>query len=364
MPDDVRAIELYRLRMPMAEPFRTALDTTTQRDAMLVRVATAHGEGWGEVGAQIRPSYAPDTLDTARLLIRDELAPRVFAGAGIGHEVRGHHAARAALECALLDAQLRAEGVSLAAHLGADKTHVDAGIAVGMHPEPSGLVEAVERYVAQGYRSIKLKIAPGRALRFVEATRAAVGAGTTLHVDANGTYALEQADELRALDDFDLATVEQPLAPDALLDHAQLATRLRTPICLDETITSARVVRDALALAACRVVSIKAALVGGLAEAVRGHHSCVEAGFPARAGGMLETGVGRAALVALAALPGFTVPGDLSASDRYFAEDITEPFELEDGRLPVPDGPGLGVTPRPDALARFTVARERLVPRA
>jgi O-succinylbenzoate synthase len=209
---------------------------------------------------------------------------------------------------------------------------------------------------------VKLKIAPGHDVDVVANVRAEIGPSVTLQVDANGSYTLDHGDHLEELDAFELACIEQPLAPDALLEHARLATQLRTPIGLDETITSARVARDAIDLAACRVVSIKSGLVGGLDEARRALDACRAAGVAARAGGMLETGIGRAALVALASLPGFTVPGDVSASSRYFAEDVTEPFELRAGRIAVPTGPGLGVTPRPDVLARCTIARERLDP--
>jgi O-succinylbenzoate synthase len=207
---------------------------------------------------------------------------------------------------------------------------------------------------------MKLKIMRGHDIDTVAAVRAEVGPDVTLQADANGSYAAADTDHLERLDAFDLACFEQPFAPDALLDHARLASRLRTPIGLDESITSASVARDAMELGACRVVSIKAGLVGGLDEARRTLELCRTAGIAARAGGMLETGVGRAALVALASLPGFSVPGDLSASSRYFAQDLTEPFELDDGRLAVPAGPGIGVTPLPDVLARCTIARERI----
>jgi O-succinylbenzoate synthase len=276
--------------------------------------------------------------------------------------VRGHHAAKAALSGAVLDAQLRADGIALAAHLGGACTHVGAGVAIGRYDDLAELLERVVAYAAEGYRSMKLKIAPGHDLAVVAAVRAEVGSDLTLQVDANGSYALTDADQLEHLDAFDLACIEQPLGPDALLDHARLAARLRTPIGLDETITSARVAHDAIEVGACRVVSIKAGLVGGLDEARRTLDVCRAAGVGARAGGMLETGVGRAALVALASVPGFTVPGDLSASNRYFVDDVTEPFELDAGRLAVPTGPGLGITIRPEVLARCTLARERLEP--
>ena len=359
--DSVRSVELFRIRLPLRRPFRTASSTTATKDALLVRVTTTDANGWGECTAQTDPSYSPETIDGARLALRDELVPRLFAGVGSG-AVRGHHAAKAALGSALLDAHLRARGTSLAAHLGSSAAAVPAGVAIGVHDDLAGLRAEVAEYLTQGYRSFKLKIAPGHDVDVVAAVRAEGGADVTLQADANGSYTLADADRLARLDEFGLACLEQPLAPDALLDHAKLGPRLRSPIGLDETITSAQIARDAIELGACRVVSIKAGLLGGLDAACATLDACRAAGAGARPGGMLETGVGRAALVALASLPGFTVTGDVSASSRYFAEDLTEPFELTDGRIPVPTGPGLGVTPRPDVLARCTVARERLAP--
>jgi len=357
----VRAVELFRVRLPLRAPFRTARSTTIAKDALLVRVVTGDAEGWGEVGAEVAPTYAPDTLDTARLALRDELVPRLHAGADLD-EVRGHHPARAALVGAVLDARLRAEGTSLARHLGGVAPFVDAGVAIGSAGGPDDVARAASAFVEEGYGSVKLKIAPGHDVDVVAAVRGAVDDDVIIQVDANGSYTISDADRLRALDSFGVACLEQPLAPAALLDHALLVEVLRTPIGLDESITSPAAARDAIALRACAVVSIKAALVGGLDAARATYDACVAANVAARAGGMLETGVGRAALVALASLPGFTVTGDLSASNRYFEEDLTAPFELTDGRLAVPVGPGLGVTPLPEVLARLTLARERIDP--
>ncbi|MDQ1479921.1 MAG: o-succinylbenzoate synthase [Actinomycetota bacterium] len=359
VPVTIRSVELLRIRLPLTQPFRTASSTTAVKDALLIKVVTPDSCGWGECTAQVTSSYVPETIDTARLALRDVLVPRLFAGVGFG-SVRGHNAAKAALSQAVLDAQLRADEISLAAHLGGTATHVEAGVAVGMQEDLRVLLETVAGYAADGYRSMKLKIMRGHDIDTVAAVRAEVGPDVTLQVDANGSYAPADTDHLERLDAYDLACFEQPLAPDALLDHARLASRLRTPIGLDESITSASVARDAMELGACRVVSIKTGLLGGLDEARRTLELCRTAGIAARAGGMLETGVGRAALVALASLPGFSVPGDLSASSRYFAQDLTEPFELDDGRLAVPAGPGIGVTPLPDVLARCTIARERI----
>jgi o-succinylbenzoate synthase len=358
VPLNIVAVELLRIRLPLRQPFRTARSTTTQKDALLVRVVTDDHDGWGEVGAESRPTYAPETLDSARIVLRDELVPRLFDDAPLD-AVRGNHAARAALTTAVLDARLRADGTSLASYLGGTATHVEAGVAIGRHDTVAELAADVSACIGLGYRSIKLKIAPGHDVDVVAAARAVAGPGVVLQADANGSYTLADADHLAGLDALDVACLEQPLAPDALLEHARLAARLRTPIGLDETITGARIARDAIELGACRVVSIKTGLVGGLAEARATHDACLDAGAAARAGGMLETGVGRAALIALASLPGFTIPGDLSASARYFEHDVTEPFDLDHGRLTVPVGPGIGVAPLPDLLARCTTARER-----
>jgi O-succinylbenzoate synthase len=353
----VRAVELFRIRLPLVRAFRTARSTTTHKEALLVRVVTDDAEGWGEVGAETTPTYAPDTLDTARLVLHKELVPRLFARASFD-TVRGYHAARGALLGAVLDAQLRAEGTALASYLGGTRTHVPAGVAIG-RDDAAAVVASAVASVELGYRSLKLKIAPGHDVEVVTAVRAAVGPDVTLQVDANGSYTLADAEHLAALDPLDLACFEQPLAPDALVDHARLAARLQTPLGLDETITSARVAADALDLNACEIVSIKCGLVGGPDAARATHDVCVRARAAARAGGMLETGVGRAALIALASLPGFTVTGDLSASARYFEHDVTEPFELDHGRLAVPSKPGIGVTPLPDMLARCAIAHER-----
>ena len=331
------------------------------KDALLVRVVTDDAEGWGECAAEVAPTYAAETLDGARLVIRDHLAPRLFAGAGFD-DIRGNHFARYAVGIAHLDAQLRASNQSFAAFLGATRLHVPAGVAIGLTDTDAELRALAAAYVGAGYRRLKLKIEPGADREVVAAVRAEVGEDVVVAVDANGSYDLGRSDALRALDDFGLQCVEQPLAPDALHDHAVLARTLRTRVCLDESITSARIAADALRSHSCAVVNVKPGRIGGWSEARAVHDACVDAGAPAIIGGMLETGVGRAVNVALAALPGFTEAGDLSASDRYFAEDLTEPFVLEDGELRVPDGAGIGVTPRADRLLQCTVAREILEP--
>jgi O-succinylbenzoate synthase len=353
----LRAVELLRVRMPLVRPFRTARGVTTHKEALLVHVVTDRSEGWGECAAEAAPGYAGETLATARLVLRDHLVPRAFAGADLA-EVRGNPFARAALEAALLDAALRASGESLAAYVGGVRTTVVAGVAIGITEDEKELRALAAEYVDAGYERIKVKIEPGADVAPLAAVRAEVGDAVALAADANGCYSLRDAPTLARLDQFDLQCIEQPLAPDTLGDHAELARTIRTAIALDESITSHAVASDAIALGACRVVNVKPGRVGGIAEAERVHDVCVDRRAPALIGGMLETGVGRAVNVALAAMPAFTEPGDLSASNRYFAEDLTEPFFLEDGCLQVPDGPGIGVAIRDDVLTRVTVARE------
>jgi O-succinylbenzoate synthase len=268
--------------------------------------------------------------------------------------------AKAAVQTAVLDAQLRSAGISFGTFLGAVRPTVPAGVSVGIMDSIPQLLDAVDGYLAAGYLRIKLKIEPGWDVAPVRAVRERFGAGLLLQVDANTAYTLADARQLARLDPFDLLLIEQPLPEDDLRGHAELARLIRTPVCLDESITSARAAADAIALGAAAIINIKPGRVGGYLEARRVHDVCAANGVPVWAGGMLETGLGRAANVALAALPNFTLPGDTSASDRYYARDITRPFVLEDGHVRVPVGPGIGVEPDPDALAEATTATEWL----
>jgi O-succinylbenzoate synthase len=262
--------------------------------------------------------------------------------------------AKAALEMAILDAELRAARLSFGAYLGAVRDRVPAGVSVGVIGSVDRLLDSVAAYLDQGYLRIKLKIQPGWDVAPVRAVRERFGDELALQVDANTAYTLADARQLAQLDPFDLLLIEQPLPEDDLAGHAELARLIRTPVCLDESITSARAAADAIVRGACSVVNVKAGRVGGYLEARRIHDVCAAHGVPVWCGGMLETGLGRAANVALAALPNFSLPGDTSASDRYWRADITAPFHLQDGHLAVPTGPGLGVTPDPDALAAAT----------
>lgn len=375
----IEAIELRRVELPLVSDFRTSHGTQQGRDVLLVRVVGPGSEGWGECVAGAAPSYTSEYTDAAQHVIRHHLAPRLLgvditatgsdADGPTSADVHdamapivGHPMAKAALEVAVLDAELRLTGRSLADHLGAVRREVDSGVAVGITATEGELLDVVDGYLAEGYRRIKLKIEPGRDVDRVRAVREHVGDDVALQVDANEAYALADAERLAALDPFGLLLVEQPLPRHDLLGHAELGRRLRTPLCLDESITSSGDAAAALTLGACRIVNIKPGRVGGLREAVRIHDLCVARNVPAWCGGMLETGIGRAVNVALAALPGFTLPGDLSASARYYADDITDPFVLHDGRLAVPTGPGIGVTPLPDVLTALTTSTELLTP--
>jgi O-succinylbenzoate synthase len=274
--------------------------------------------------------------------------------------VEGQPMAKAAVELAVLDAELRATGQSLAQRLGATRSRVTAGVAVGLTGSLPDLLEEVGRRVAEGYRRVKLKIQPGWDIEPVLAVRAAFP-DLALQVDANGTYRRSDADRLAALDQAGLLCLEQPLPGADLVGHALWAGKMATPVCLDESITSAADAETALALGACRVINIKAGRVGGYLEAVRIHDRCARSGVAVWCGGLLETGVGRTANLALAALPNFSIPGDLSASGRFYREDITEPVVLaSDGTIAVPSGPGTGAVIRSDVLDDATVERRWL----
>ncbi|MGC0420096.1 o-succinylbenzoate synthase [Embleya sp. AB8] len=365
MKTKISGIELRRIAMPLVAPFRTSFGVETSRDVLLVRVVTPDHEGWAECGAMSEPRYSSEYVDGVQHVLRRFLIPALPADGSdvpaVGRAFApftGHRMAKSALETAVLDARLRSAGESFGAYLGAVRDRVPCGVSVGIMDSVPELLDAVEGYLAEGYVRIKLKIEPGWDLDPVRAVRECFGDDLPLQVDANAAYALSDARHLAKLDDFALQLIEQPLANDDMVRHAALAKLLRTPICLDESITSAADAAAAISLGACSVINIKPGRVGGYLEARRIHDVARAHGIPVWCGGMLETGIGRAANVALAALPGFTLPGDTSASGRYFATDITKPFVLSDGRLDVPTGPGLGIEPLPDILDEVTTSIE------
>lgn len=366
----VRSLELRVVGLPLVRAFRTSFGVETEKVCLLARVFTDDAEGWGECVTSPDPGYSEEWNEGAWLVIRDFLGPALLSAGEITTDdigdvlagVRGNPMAKATLIDAFLDAELRASGRSLSEHLGAEKDRVACGVSIGITPTTGELLEQVDGYLADGYRRIKLKIEPGLDVERVGAVRAA-HPGIPLSVDANAAYTLGDVDVFRALDDFDLLMIEQPLHHDDLVQHAKLQGQIRTDVCLDESIRSVADAVAAIELGACRIVNIKQGRVGGVPEALRVHDAARAAGVPVWCGGMLETGIGRATNLALAALPGFTLPGDTSASARYFAEDLTEPFVMDpDGTMAVPSGPGIGVTPRPDRLEATTLRVETLTP--
>ncbi|MGN8026795.1 o-succinylbenzoate synthase [Microbacterium sp. 22242] len=369
-PVTLESIELRVLHLPLVSPFTTSFGTESVREVIVVNARTGEGEGWGEIVTQYEPYYSSEYTQGAwdvaqRFLVPALFQARTFAPedvAGILAPVVGHRMAKGGIELAILDAALRAQGRPLGEYLGAVRDRVPSGVSVGIQRDPAALVDAVRGYLDEGYVRIKIKIKPGRDVADTAAVRDAFGA-IPLQVDANSAYTLADADTLAELDRFDLLLIEQPLQEDDLVDHATLARRLSTPVCLDESITSLKAARDALALGSAAVVNIKAGRVGGYLEAVRIHDLCRDAGVPVWCGGMLETGIGRAANAALAALEGFTLPGDISASSRFYTRDIvTEPAVIEEGHVRVPTGAGLGVEIDRVALDDVTVERVELRP--
>jgi O-succinylbenzoate synthase len=362
----IEAFELRRVNLPLVREFRTSFGTETAREALVIRVLTNFGEGWGECGAGSDPLYSSEYVDAAWLTVRQHLIPRLVGppelrAADVGQRlsaVKGHRMAKSALEMAVLDAELRAATMSFSNFLGGVKEAIAPGVSVGITGSIAELLDVVAGYLDDGYCRVKLKIEPGWDLAPVEAVRERFGDELLLQVDANTAYRRADIGHLAKLDAFGLLLIEQPLDEEDLLGHAQLARRLTTPVCLDESIVSAKAAADAIALGACSIVNIKAGRVGGYLEARAVHDVCAAHGVPVWCGGMLETGLGRAANLALSALPGFVLPGDVSATARYYREDITPPFLLTDGVITVPSGPGLGVDVMASSLAKLTSETE------
>lgn len=391
----IERIELHRIEVPLVRPFETSFGRETVREVLLVHVVTDTGEGWGECVAGRDPFYSGEYVDGAASVIERYLGPALLDLRHVGrHEaehrapdaapargtdgpgsrgasvplaaavapalqfVAGHRMAKGALEAAVLDAELRAQGRSMGQLFGAEREWVDCGVSVGISPTIEELLDEVMGYVEEGYRRIKLKIRPDWDLVPVGAVREELGPKGLLQVDANTAYTADDIPLLARLDAFDLLLIEQPFAEEDLAAHVRLAEACETPVCLDESILDTTTAIDAIERGATSIINIKPGRVGGYLEALRVHDACRALDVPVWCGGMLETGVGRAANVALAALPGFTLPGDTSASGRYFAEDLTEPFVLgtaeHRGQLRVPDAPGTGVTVREELVRDWT----------
>jgi O-succinylbenzoate synthase len=369
----IESLTLREISMTLKEPFQISSGTQSQRRILLVELESDDGVvGWGECTAGELPNYSPETIDTCWLAIRDWVAPRVLGQEFAGPEAiqpalevnfRGHHMAKAAVEMGAWELAARAEGIPLAKKLGGTRDRIRVGISLGIQKSPKALVEKARAALERGYRKIKIKIKPGADVKYVRAVREALGSEAPLMADANNAYTLEDAESLVALDELGLIMIEQPLAWDDLLRHADLQKRLATPICLDESITSLDRAADMIALGSGRIVNIKPGRVGGFLQSIAIHDLCAAHGIPVWCGGMLESGVGRAHNVALASLPNFTIPGDISPSERYWDEDIVTPEWTMDreGWIDVPiDQPGFGVQVDRDRIEELTVRREIL----
>jgi O-succinylbenzoate synthase len=366
----VHEIKLREIHMSLVAPFETSMNVTTARRILLVEVRLDGATGWGECVAGEDPYYSPETIDTAWHILRTYLWPMIkgkdFASAAdiwsMLEPVRGHNMAKGALEAAIWEGEARERNLPLSKLIGGFHKHLPCGVSIGIKPTVEALLEAVQKELAAGYQRIKIKIKPGRELNEVKALREKFP-DIKLMVDANSAYRLEDWRILKQLESFYLMMIEQPLGWDDLFGHIELQRRLDTPICLDECIHTEEQAKAAIDFDACKIINIKLGRVGGYTVAKRIHDLAQQAGMPVWCGGMLESGIGRAHNIALATLPNFTLPGDITASKRYWTEDIIEPEVTvnRQGVIHVPTGPGMGFEPKLDRIDKLTVRSERLV---
>ncbi len=364
----IDSVVLREIRMPLVQPFETSFGRTTERRILLVEVQSDGVTGWGECTAGEHPSFSGECTDTAWLMLADELIPALLHAEidssgmcpkALSH-VRGNRMAKAALENAVWDAESQQLGIPLWELLGGLRKKIPCGVSLGIQPSIEKLLELVERELASGYQRIKLKCKPGIDVQLFEAVRKR-WPNISLSCDANGSYRLKDQELLRSFDAFGMLMIEQPLWHNDFYFHALLQRQLETPICLDESIRNRRDALAAIEMESCRIVNIKLGRVGGFSEAIRVHNVTAERGVPAWCGGMLETGIGRAHNIALSSLENFTLPGDVSASARYWEEDIIEPaVEVSrNGEIEVPQIAGRGFEVKRDRVERLTVRRER-----
>jgi len=362
-------LTLYHIRLPLVTPFETSFGSIAHKECILVEIHADGVVGYGESAVEHDPGYNYETTGTAWHILKDFVAPLVLGQDvpdtyDFQHRVaciRGHLLAKAGVEMAFWDVIGKRNGKSLKEMFGGERDRVQVGVSIGIQESALALVRSAEGYIRQGYNRLKIKIKPGRDVEDTSAVRKAFP-GIRIQVDANSAYTLESSDALKPLDELDLLLIEQPLYEDDLWDHRKLQMQFKTPICLDESIISPRHARYALEMGACRIINIKPGRVGGLSKGLEIHDICRVQNMPVWCGGMLETGIGRASNLAIASLPGFLLPGDISATDRYFSHDITnERFTLNsDSTIDVPNSPGLGVTIDGKALQRFTLAKLEL----
>jgi o-succinylbenzoate synthase len=368
----VDRIVLREIRLALKEPFRISSGEVHERRIMLLELRDASGAHvWSECVAGEAPNYSSETIDTAWIVITQFVAPRIlgksFAHPGEIHAVldrdfRGHNMAKAAVEMGMWALAATMAGEPLARFIGGTRAEIATGISLGIQASPAALTEKARAALDAGYRKVKIKIEPGHDVEWIGAVRAALGPGAHLMADANNAYTLDDIDRLVALDEFGLMMIEQPLAHDDIVRHAALQKRLKTPICLDESITGLDQAQDMVALGSGRIVNIKAGRVGGFTPSIAIHDFCESNRVPVWCGGMLESGVGRAYNVAIASLPNFTLPGDVSPSARYWARDIVSPeWTMDRGMVRVPlDRPGIGVDVDAERIASLTVREAEL----
>jgi O-succinylbenzoate synthase len=366
----IEEVTLRELRMKLVAPFGTSVDFTDERRIILTEVVADGVIGWGECVAGEKPYYSPETTDTAWIVMRDFLWPvirqqEIAAAADVWQlleRVRGHNMAKAALEAAIWDVEAQQKGVPLAKLLGGTRTEISSGVSIGIKDSLDELAAAVRKELAAGYQRIKIKIKPGKELPQVKRLREEFP-GIKLMVDANSAYRMEDWPLLKQLESFYLMMIEQPLGWDDLYGHVELQKKLDTPICLDECIHTEEQARAAILLGACKIINIKMGRVGGHMVARRIHDLCQKNGMPVWCGGMLESGIGRAHNIAISTLPNFTLPGDVTASRRYWDQDIIEPEVTvsPEGTIRVPTSPGIGFAPRRERIEKLTVRKERLV---
>jgi len=366
----IRGITLREISMKLVAPFETSMDRVERRRIILVEADADGVTGWGECVAGESPFYSPEYTDTAWLVLRDFLWPTIkgntFDSAceiwGLLRRVRGHNMAKGALEAAVWDAEAKQKGIPLAKLIGGTREEIASGVSIGIKDSLDELVAAVRKELAAGYQRIKIKIRPGTDLEPVRRLRQEFPR-IKLMVDANSAYTLEDWPLLKQLEGFYLMMIEQPLGWDDLYSHIELQKRLDTPICLDECVHTEEQATTAVELGACKIINIKLGRVGGFTVARRIHDICQQHEIPVWCGGMLESGIGRAHNIALSTLPNFSLPGDVTASRRYWEEDIISPEVTvsSQGTIRVPAGPGIGFEPRLDVIEKLTVRKERLV---
>ncbi|NQV15356.1 o-succinylbenzoate synthase [bacterium] len=363
----IERIELRHVKLKLVKPFETSMGVETHEEHIIVRVDSEGVSGWGECVVEPLPTYSPETVSTAWHILRDGIIPAVLGNrySTISEAldswswVRGHRMAKAGLESALWDVMAKQKNISLSSLLGGTRRTVDVGVSIGMQPSIESMLGEVSNFLEQGYARIKIKIAPERDLKFIKAIRLKFPE-ITLQVDANSAYTLGDVDIFRDMENYNLLLIEQPLGYEDIYDHSLLQRELKTPICLDESIHSVGDANAALALKSCQIINIKPGRVGGFSESIKIHNLCADKNIPVWHGGMLESGIGRAGNLALASLPNFSLPGDISASKRYFTQDIVEPefVVTSDGKMDVPDKPGIGVDILEDQLSAVTVESE------